>query len=275
MRIQIASIGMDYEGKLNAATNEITGTFKQLGMKAPLNLKLTTEPTAVTTLSEADYAPRKDSDLQGLWQASLKVAKDVSLRLNLKIAEQADGTFNAQMDSVDQGASGLTVSSLTYQHPTMNMELQSVGGTFKGDVNSSDTKITGTWKQGNKSYPLVFSRADASAAEPLAGDYTYNGPNDIPGHWHGTLDVKQMKLRLAFDLSRMADGTYACNLVSLDQGGSQVPATSVAFTAPKLRMEWKAMGAIYTADLKDGKLAGKWTQGKMPFPLDLERTAAR
>jgi hypothetical protein len=39
----------------------------------------------------------------------------MGLRLNLKIAEPVAGTFLAQMDSVDQGAVNMPVTSVTYQ----------------------------------------------------------------------------------------------------------------------------------------------------------------
>ena len=81
-------------------------------------------------------------------------------------------------------------------------------------MDGSDQVITGNWMQGGKPLPLTLERAtpDAEQAQTAAleaqKDYSYTSPNDLPGHWQGTLDVKNagIKLRLALNIAKMPDG---------------------------------------------------------------------
>ena len=66
-------------------------------------------------LAESDFAPRKDSDLQGYWKGTLKTG-NVTLRLGLKIAEPAEGTFRAEWDKSDQGHH-VKPMSISYDRP--------------------------------------------------------------------------------------------------------------------------------------------------------------
>ena len=67
------AIGATYKAKLNADATEMTGTWTQFG-KLPLTLKHTATPDIIRDpLTASDCAPRKDSDLQGVWKANWKI----------------------------------------------------------------------------------------------------------------------------------------------------------------------------------------------------------
>ncbi len=51
-------------------------------------------------------------NIAGDWQGTLK-AGPAELRLVLHIAKNADGSFKATLDSVDQGANGIPVTSIS------------------------------------------------------------------------------------------------------------------------------------------------------------------
>jgi hypothetical protein len=87
--------------------------------------------------------------------------------------------------------------------------------------------------------------------------------------------LKQVKLRLIFNIARLQDETFDVSLVSVDQGGAEIPATAVQFTPPNLHLEWKAIGGSYDGQLTGGKLTGKFRQGGGALPLTLTRTAAK
>jgi hypothetical protein len=120
---------------------------------------------------------------------------------------------------------------------------------------------------------LTFDRADLMAEQLQALDknYAHNDPQDLPGHWKGTLDMKQVKMRLVFNIARSSDGTFSASLDSLDQGASNIPASAVQYTAPNVRIEWNNISGVFNGTLKNGKLSGTWQQGKLTLPLDLAR----
>ncbi len=283
VRIEQKAIGFTYEATLNQKTMEMSGTWKQGKGSGPFTMKLNAladkfpEP-----LADSDYTPRKDSDVQGYWKGTLKVEK-TALRVDLKIAERADGTFRATGDSPDQGASDIEATAVTYHRPTLKIEFGGISGSFEGTLDENDRVITGTLVSNGHSLPLSFERAKpetAAALDPASEaqkDYSYTGPNDLPGHWQGTLDVKQagIKLRLAVNIAKLPDGKLSCTMISLDQGGGEISASTIQFVPPNLHLEWSAIGASFHGKLENGKLTGAWRQGGGALPLVLERNRAQ
>ena len=279
VRIEQKAIGFTYEATLNPKTMEMSGTWKQGKGSGPFAMKLNALSNAFPELmAESDYAPRKDSDLQGYWKGTLK-AGNTPLRVILKIAERADGTFRVAGDSPDQGGKDIEATAITYHRPTVKVEFGGIGGYYEGTLDDSDRVITGNWMQGDKPLPLILERAKpetAAAIDPAIEaqkDYSYTGPNDLPGHWQGTLDVKQsgVKLRLAVNIAKMPDGKFSASMISLDQGGAEIPASTVQYFPPNARLEWVAIGGSFNGKLDNGKISGVWRQGGGALPLVLER----
>ena len=92
------------------------------------------------------------------------------------------------------------------------------------------------------------------------------------GIWHGTLDVGAAQLRLELRIEESADG-YTGVMVSLDQGGAQIPASSIGVDDGNIEVVMSAMGARYTAALEDDALVGTFHQGGAAFPLEMARGA--
>ena len=281
IRIEQKAMGFTYEATLNPKTMEMSGTWKQGKGSGPFTMKLNALPEAFPEpLVENDYASRKDSDLQGYWKGTLK-AGNTPLRVALKIAERADGTFRATGDSPDQGSKDVEATSITYHRPTVRVEFGGISVVFEGTVDDNDRVITGTLTQGDKPMPLTLERAKpetAAALDPAIEaqkDYSYTSPNDLPGHWQGTLDVKQagVKLRLAVNIAKLPGGKFSASMISLDQGGAEIPANNIQFVPPNVRLEWVAIGGLFTGKLENGKLTGAWRQGGGAIPLVLERNA--
>jgi hypothetical protein len=274
------AIGFTYDANLNPKTMEISGTWKVGKISGPLTLKLNALPDAFPEpLAESDYAPRKDSDVQGYWQGTLK-ARNTPLRVALKIAERTNGTFRAVFNSLDQGGLDIEATAVTYHAPTVKAEFGGIGGTFEGTVESGDRVITGTWTQGSATLPLTLERANAQtaaakeAAIEMQKDYSHTGPNDLPGHWQGTLEVKEasVKLRLGLNIAKLPDGKFSCSMVSLDQGATEVPASAIQYAPPNVRVEWGAIGASFNGTLENGKLTGAFRQAGAALPLVFERS---
>src|ERR1700735_5460998 len=92
-------------------------------------------------------------DITGDWQGTLS-AGGAELRLVLHIQKAADGSLSATLDSIDQaGANGISVTSITLKNAQLNLTIDSLHGTYEGNVAPDGTKISGTWSQGS-SLPL-------------------------------------------------------------------------------------------------------------------------
>jgi hypothetical protein len=95
---------------------------------------------------------------------------------------------------------------------------------------------------------------------------------DASEKWEGALDVGAKKLRLVLELASTKDGLVG-RLVSLDQGGIQIPIETAARDGVKLRLEIRAIGAVYEgrADDTGARVEGTWVQGGKSWPLELRR----
>jgi hypothetical protein len=64
-------------------------------------------------------------------------------------------------------------------------------------------------------------------------------------------------------------------MISLDQEGTEIPASLVEFTPPNAHLEWKGISASFYGKLENGKLTGAWRQGGGALPLTFERNGAQ
>jgi RNA polymerase sigma factor (sigma-70 family) len=277
LRIE-ASVRDVWNLKLNADTTQmIWDHYIHFIQSDPVLLRRTTTPSQVPErLAEREFAPRAASALQGYWKG---VIGDDALPVDVKIAEQPDGTFRAEGGIPEQGINGRPLSVI-YNRPAVTLAPATGSGKFEGDINSANTEIVGSWIQGGQSTPATLKRADfqAERAQEAEKDYRFASNQDLRGHWKGswvvTIDKSKATIRYALAIARLPDGSYSALLTNLDEFGKDdpMPASDFQYEAPKLSMKWKWAGGSYEGKLSDGKLVGTWFQGGGGFPLVFERT---
>jgi len=203
-------------------------------------------------------------DVAGDWHGTLN-AGGTDLRLVLHIAKGENGTLKATLDSVDQGANGIPVTSATLQDSTLKLTVDAVHGTYEGKVNSDATSIAGTWTQGQP-LPLEFKRAIKPTEHKAAK------PSDIDGAWLGTLDMGVPKLRIVFHIVNTEEGLRA-TADSPDQGAKGIPVTTVSRNGSSLKLEMKTLAAAFEGKISDDlkTITGTFTQNGSSFPLVLTR----
>jgi len=91
----------------------------------------------------------------GDFSGALQPAPGVELRIVFHL-EEGGGT----MDSIDQGALGIPLSSVKLDGEQFHIGVDSIGGSWEG-VLDGDT-LRGTWAQGPARFPLVLERTTAS-----------------------------------------------------------------------------------------------------------------
>src|SRR5215469_7658341 len=113
----------------------------------------------------ASNPPQSKAGLEGEWNGALD-ANGTKLRLLLKVSKDKDGKLTATIDSLDQNANGIPVTSVTYTGNDVKLELGGIAASFQGKMNADGTEISGDWKQGGGSLPLVFHRGQSKAENP-------------------------------------------------------------------------------------------------------------
>ena len=106
--------------------------------------------------SAANNSPTLDPS--GNWSGSLNVGA-IKLRLALKITRTNAG-FIGTLDSVDQGANGIPISSVQFQKPAVVLEIKSIAAEFNGVLADDGLEMSGQWNQGGQSFPLAFKRVE-------------------------------------------------------------------------------------------------------------------
>ena len=149
LKFEREEAGGSYEGKINADYTRISGTWTRGGRSFPL------EFTRITALQETKKKTPKPSDIDGAW-----IGGRSRLRFVLHIITYEDG-MTAEHDSPDQNGFGIPVTTITRDGAELKFEIKPIRGSYEGNINPELTTISGTWKQGGRSLPLVLKRTSA------------------------------------------------------------------------------------------------------------------
>jgi uncharacterized protein (TIGR03435 family) len=105
----------------------------------------------------------QDHDITGTWQGTLHAGKD--LRTVIKISKEG-GALKGMFYSIDQGAQGFPLGSISAQGAAVKFAVPAIGGTYEGKMANTDgTAITGFWSQGGPNpLPLDLTLANEKTA---------------------------------------------------------------------------------------------------------------
>jgi hypothetical protein len=205
-------------------------------------------------------------DITGDWQGTLRV-QSAELRLVLHVIKDDTGKLKATLDSIDQDADDIPVTSISLNHSNLNFSVLDVHGTYQGKVNAKGTVIEGTWTQ-LQTLPLSFHRQTT----PIKTEHKLAKPSDIDGAWWGTLDTGVVPLRMVFHITNTEDGLVA-TADSPDQNAKGIPVTAVTRNGPSMKLEMKQLSGVFEGKLDPAltSISGTWTQAGRSFPLVLKR----
>jgi len=94
-------------------------------------------------------------NITGQWNGILKV-QGTQLRVVFNITK-IDNEYSATMDSPDQGAKGIPVTSTSFENSILTVEITNASIHYKGTLTAQGSFI-GTFKQGNSEFPMNLSR---------------------------------------------------------------------------------------------------------------------
>ena len=120
--------------------------------------------TALTLLSALISMVSFSQEITGHWNGLLKV-QGTRLKLVFNITKTEKG-FAATMDSPDQGAKDIPVTTVSFDNATLKMTIANASVEYEGTL-GKDRLITGNFKQGGQSFPLDLSEGEIKAEKPL------------------------------------------------------------------------------------------------------------
>jgi uncharacterized protein len=113
---------------------------------------------ALAVVSVVSLAAPKPA-VVGDWNGVLDVGGGNSLHLVVHVTQKQDGSLTGTMDSPDQGANGIEISTITYKDGALHFECSQIGGSYDGKMNKDNSGIDGTWSQSGNSLTLNLSRS--------------------------------------------------------------------------------------------------------------------
>ena len=115
----------------------------------------------------------QDFDPVGSWEGKLVIPQG-TLTVLFHISE-GDSGYVATMDSPDQGATGLPISSVTVSGDSLQITADMIQGRYEGTLQVDGT-LKGTWSQGPGSLPLRMTRK-AKSDDGDGEEIGYNSEN--------------------------------------------------------------------------------------------------
>src|ERR1017187_1236464 len=185
---------------------------------------------------------------RGHWSGSVEVPGQT-----LAMEADLDKGPNGWIGSISipaQNATGIPLDRITFTDGKCTFHIKGGPGdpTFTGTLSADGKTMTGDFTQGPGSFPFKFSRTgdpkveEAKASPAVAKDFL--------GTWEGTIEGPG--LRLVLKMLNDASGAKAV-LISVDQGGAEIPVSAIDQKDSKLTLLVKLVGGRYEAEInKEG-----------------------
>ena len=154
LTFKIATLNASYAGKWDPAAKRWNGQWSQAGRSFALNLAPGAAPPGPTI-----------AGLDGEWDGTLAMGSGLNLRLALHIAPSPHGT-QATFDSVDQGAYGSHMSSISRTGDAVRIESKLGGIVMEGALVDGGQTLAFRFTQGAMVLPLNLKRLPPGAASP-------------------------------------------------------------------------------------------------------------
>ncbi|HSI90006.1 MAG TPA: alpha/beta fold hydrolase [Adhaeribacter sp.] len=114
----------------------------------------------IVTLANC-LAQHTPQTIAGSWNGALNIG-GTKLRLVFHINTKPDGTLTATMDSPDQGAKGIPVTSARLVQDSLYLDIKAIGGSYAGKITGPET-IDGQLKQAGQTMHIPLAKGEAEA----------------------------------------------------------------------------------------------------------------
>lgn len=206
----------------------------------------------------------------GHWTGAIQTPGQ-ELQVEVDLAAKAPGTWVGTITIPAQNMRAFPLSSIDVQGEAVSFAMKGIPGdpVFKGKLSAEGAIFSGDFTQGGARLSFSLKRsgeatiAEAPRSTPIA--------KELEGAWEGSLNAGGTVLRLKLTLTNHAPGGATGTVVSVDQGGVEIPITTVTQTASRLELALPTIGASYSGELKEGRLTGDWKQGAGTLPLVFTR----
>ena len=104
---------------------------------------------------------KSETSIAGSWQGTLEFG-NTKLRIVFHVTESDSNRISGEMDSPDQGATGIPIRKVTVSGNSIVFDIASIGGLFEGILSDGKQSLEGNWKQNGVVLPLRLNKTTVS-----------------------------------------------------------------------------------------------------------------
>lgn len=228
---------------------------------------------AAAMLGSAIYlAAQSPANPSGHWQGAVQMPNNQQIPVELDLAKQVNGDTRGAFTGVN--IKGYPLSDVTFEPPSLRFNLKvDGGGTYSGKLSDDGKSIAGEFTAANGGYvlPLNLTRSGDAVFEPMAKNPRIG--KELEGTWSGAIEANGTTMRIQLKMANLADGTSSGSLANLDQGGVELPASTITQSGSTVDIGVKMVNGSFSGALNAAgtELTGTWTQGSFTAPLTFHR----
>lgn len=159
------------------------------------------------------YFTLSAQDIAGQWNGSLEI-QGAEFRIIFNI-ENASGFYKATMDSPDQGAKSIPVTSIHFDNKKLNIEIKDLNFRYEGALKNG-TLIEGSFTQMGHTFPLNITKGEVKLKRPQEPGHPYPYTSEDV-----TFENSQAGIKLAGTLTYPKSGNNFPAVVLITGSGPQ------------------------------------------------------
>ena len=209
----------------------------------------------------------------GHWDGTVQMG-DQTVPISVDLAKSPTGAWLGSINVPGSTAVDVPLTQITVADTTVRFNaLLEASPLFDAKLSADATVLSGEASTAKGSVPFQLKRnGEAHVSTPPPSSPLSKA---FEGRWDGVVDVGGKSLRVALTLARADDGTATGMLISLDQGNTEIPITTVTLHDTALELELRGVSGTYRGTLgAGGEIAGEWAQGPMRAPLNFTHASA-
>jgi len=208
-------------------------------------------------------------DPSGHWQGAVQLpGREVAVEVDF--SRNSLGELSGTINTPDEAIRGLPLRTVSVAGSSIRFEARR-DQPFAATLSSDGKAMFGEYTVAG--YALPFSMSRTGEAEVFKRETSAPIAKQLEGTWSGTLVAGGRPMRLTLRLANQPNGTATGSLVSLDEGGLEVP-VAIAQDTIAVTITAGIIGSTFTGALTaDGtELAGMFTQRTFSAPLTFRAT---
>ncbi len=217
-----------------------------------------------------------ETTVAGYWEGNVSLPNR-ELEIRVELSGGAGSPWKGTIDIPLQGMRGFALGGVKVDGAAVEFALPGIPGDprFAGKLAADAESLAGDFRQGDNTFPFRIERKVKPAAQAFEEVPAKGVPGKgLAGKWRGSIKpMPGMELRLDLELTADSAGKHEGVVISLDQGNTRIPVSSLTERAGAVRFETPAVGGTFEGKVSDdgSEIAGEWTQMGRSTPLVFKR----